>query len=1424
MPRLFVFDSFHEDLNPEVNLQAATETLNIKSNSLVAFPPADEERSEMMNLHVNVVVNDLAVAVFQVLEGKIRESDSLMMGKTPANQANSQPFKTGFFGRSRANPEDMESPRGGSKDLSINTIAKVVSPTNKLAVPKKMGHNHMLEKHRSASLRMKLDNATVNNNISDLPPSTISTISETSTVVSTSSSVKFQLLTPLDSFWDYTELSPKDAHDMMKREVARREKFAADLSLLAGSPLDAYERYTKAADLCKTTSPDPLWYASALEGCAAAHIAMADVGGFNVDEYLESSFQMPEEILACALSSASEKNGGNDENKKTMPQVILALCEDSLDVTSRHPKTACFHAELLLKLAWYTAELEDGHLRCQWGLGGDEGEGMECYGGDPNSEKRRWEKSSATRLNFLDMKDKDGEDIIRINTLKRCQKCSEFMHMAAASSSLDPATIADVALRCISISWRGIRPTLMPTVRERSKDRIQLKRKAAFFAITAAEVMSDIQGTIPRERANALWAQASRLLSQKGNDLVGGNYGWATLRAVALHALVIQGTSESSEHAAKQLLTLVTQISPPNRPKNKILPPSPTKDGKRNSYFAGARSYLRESAKVVAKDARSRSKEMFGNDISSLLVVQSKWVEDDPLEPTLVPMGDYSSDFAHRVLAMPSVWSTIRFENCSLAQELLIQQFFDLRKNIPASTLQNMNSSQNNQKLPIEITSIGITSSDSSAKLERVNCKVKREEEKKDHSMSTFFNPYAKQERKQNPTTIPRGEEQYIYITFANKLSIPFEIDSCRLKFDIPEREQIKAPSISFVVPGQTKNFAVQFPFIVLDKFDDDHIDTLGVKGIYITALSRSIFLPIGQDDQLNKSKELIIPKSLSLYPRRDHSKTSRLEDQKSNIIYSPRLEIIPPQPNIQISFASSTTPIDGETIIPVLLADGEIFTLPKMCVSNDTGLHGIGRIEELQISAIGLPGLSDMVLYDMSGVESNEKNAIGDNDDTNSMKRSNPISISASCVGLDADTLNSSAKDSASSFIAAKLLASPIMGARTNGCHLTLRFRYRGKAVSPTLEVWRKYEVQIHILRVKGPKILSLSFRCDLFWDSGYSELCNALAVHESNSARSYDIEPPQAGSTDDDKFVANRLGQDPGMHVCSNEVAVMISVANDSPSPIILSRTDCSPIGFAESNMESLKVSKGVSAKFPIILPRIDRSADICRRFVTMMKFNWKSDIPGSELDDAQETGGPMFPVNCRVRQGILEIPYACLKNIVDENPIFLSRICKAPCSIGVSITKGSSENKSQQLFNNVQVGKPVDVSVSVEMAKWLSSDLKERTNCTLMFCCARRKNSSALENADTKENTGNCGNQNKDFVWIGQIRKNLTIEDKSSIGNKSDPHRARIVFLNEGDYFVSACLSLSGAENDNDVKETWWAEKAGKVHVSRSVEKSS
>ncbi|KAG7338886.1 transport protein [Nitzschia inconspicua] len=1387
--RLFVFDSFHE--SNRVDLTAQTKSLG---STFVAFPPDMEcDNGQVMDLHINVVINDLAVAVFQDLEGKIKASDAVIQGNDDgqplASSAAKSRFSLGLIksGSSTEEKDEKEDAAPtGSTGLSINNLASVVSSNSKLASPPKDPK-------------------------SKRTPSSSSSQGKLQTVVKGSSS-EAQLLTPLDEFWDYSELAPKDAHEMMKREVARREKFAADLSLLAGSPLDAYERYTKAADMSKTSCPDPLWYASALEGCAAAHIAMSDVGGFNVDEYLESSFQLPDEIMACAVIPTADKA----TTKQNLPRVVFALCEDALDVTSRHPKASCFNAELLLKLAWYAAELEDAHERCLWGLG----EG--CYGGEESNDKRRWQMASATQLNFLELKNKDGEDVIKKNTFQRLRKWTDCLHMACSTGALEPVTRADVSLRCASLCMRGLRPTVKPTLPQRSEKRVQCRRKAAFFVVAAAEAMSDATPDTSNERANALWVRASKLLSKRGNKLHTGNYGWATLRAVTLHALVIQGLGEESDEAAIQLLSLMSEISPPEPSKGdlKSLSLESLKErgegsksmddsARSDSYMdnapysiAEARSYVRERAKEVAKDARARSKELFSgqNTPSSLLVVaQSKWVDDDPIPAVQLPMAEFSSDFSNKILALRSVWSAIKYEDCALAQRMLIGQISDLRRSRPASSLTNMSAARRRGELPVKITSIKVVGSDPSTKFERV--KIRQKVEQKDNAMATFFNPYASKSSEKQSTIVPLHEEQFVSVTFDNRLSIPFEIASCKLEFDVDHSDQVKAPAISFVIPGQTKNFAVKFPFIVLENPSKAGNVSVTVKGIHVTALSRSLFLKIKQpqdeNEKMESSHNRNTPLSSSLYPRRDYNKTSKCKDEA---IISPLLEIVPPQPILQVCFASSPTPVEEDTIIPAPISDGEIFTLPKLCLWNDPGQSGNGTIEELQISALGLPGVSEVLLFDLSGSKANKKNQ-----KSRSEESAAALTILATCVGVDKTTLNGSQRND-SSYVSLQLCAATDMGAVVSSCNVTLRIRYRGKPASSTLEVWRKREIEVRILRIKGPRISSLSFRSDLFWNAAYTNMSRAFS--ERKAGRTFkrtiaETDLPTFGSTDDEDFVVNRLGQDSGVHACGDGVVVILSVANETSSDIKLSRPDGSDFGFEGSTISTLKILPGVSAKVPMVLPRLERGTGICEQLIALTRLNWEADVSDNEGDGMGSSGGPMIPINRRVRKGSLEIPSVCLKNIVDENPVFLSRICKAPCTISVRAKAASDSGivvKTEKL-------KPVDLSVNVEVASWLSKNLLDDTKLTLEFCCAKID----LDGERLAP---------KSHVWIGQIRKAL-LPGKPSFKH---PHSARILFLNEGTYNISACVSFSRTGDSEDVAEVWWAEKAITVQVLHCIDEKT
>lgn len=56
-----------------------------------------------------------------------------------------------------------------------------------------------------------------------------------------------------------------------KKRYGRLQKALADISLLAGSPADAHDHYSTAAELCRVSN-DWLWTAAALQGMAHAKV------------------------------------------------------------------------------------------------------------------------------------------------------------------------------------------------------------------------------------------------------------------------------------------------------------------------------------------------------------------------------------------------------------------------------------------------------------------------------------------------------------------------------------------------------------------------------------------------------------------------------------------------------------------------------------------------------------------------------------------------------------------------------------------------------------------------------------------------------------------------------------------------------------------------------------------------------------------------------------------------------------------------------------------------------------------------------------------------------------------------------------------------------------------------------------------------
>lgn len=344
--------------------------------------------------------------------------------------------------------------------------------------------------------------------------------------------------------------------------------------------------------------------------------------------------------------------------------------------------------------------------------------------------------------------------------------------------------------------------------------------------------------------------------------------------------------------------------------------------------------------------------------------------------------------------------------------------------------------------------------------------------------------------------------------------------------------------------------------------------------------------------------------------------------------------------------------------------------------------------------------------------------------------------------------------------------------------------------------------------MRVKGPRISSLTFRPDLSWGCAYSELCVDLAKQNlGESITPYERTAPKEDS-DETTYVLERVGMDPGVHVASKDVVVLISVANETNSTIVLSNENGLVGGFEGSPMETITVSSGVSVRIPVVLPRIERveegggTVDVVAQLVTKTELQWK-EVSGEFHEDNGGMSSMESAGKKRVREGRMRIPPNCLKEIVAEHPSFASRICEPPCEVILSL---GGDNDGSQGPLSVQQGTPIDVFVEVLMSNWVPEEIVEECSLTLEFCCARKEDGSV---------NSICFSTQRDYVWCGQIRKMMRACDEEKA------HRARILILQPGHFVLSACAKLAN-DAENGAEEVWWAPVAESVIVQSALSK--
>jgi hypothetical protein len=655
---------------------------------------------------------------------------------------------------------------------------------------------------------------------------------------------------------------------------------------------------------------------------------------------------------------------------------------------------------------------------------------------------------------------------------------------------------------------------------------------------------------------------------------------------------------------------------------------------------------------------------------------------------------------------------------------------------------------------------------------------------------------------------------------------------------------------MSFIIPAKAERFAVHFPFIVLamdrsvpvdelkEENDDipssaDAADKFEVTGLKVTCCNRSFVLPVVPvDAEMPLTVNRQIAASTAIYPRLNARK---LTDEEKRI--KPRLEAVPAQPNLLVSLTTSLTPIDDNTTVPVHLSDGEIFTIPPFRLENDFGPSGLGTMQRLQISAVGLPGLPEEILYDtdtLAAAREKEDDLDDDSEDEEEEEEAKeefeemmvydglpPLKMKALCEGLDLKSINDKGKTRFDgSTVTFQIAATHDMGTQlANGGNVRIRFRYSGISLSPVTEIWRKREIALRIVRVKGPRISSLTFRPDLTWGSAYAELCAALAMQkrERGTESSHLAHEIGAGGIDGDKsFVLNRVGMDSGVHVSADHVVVLMAVANETNSTIVLSNRKGLVGGFQASPMPTVRVTSGVSVKIPVVIPRISRInieeddgiMDIASELVTNTALQWETELindlveseDGSSSTKGARRGSVADAANRRVRQGRVRIPRRCLKEIIADFPSFAARICVPPCTVTVSI--GRIDSASQL---SVAPGAPVDTFVEMQIADWVPQQVVDKFTISLEFCCAR-KGVTKIEDLERPS-------RRREYVWCGRVQRTLRGDE-----SEKKEHRARICFLECGHFVISACARISHQDRGGE-EETWWAPVAENVIVEKA-----
>ena len=606
-----------------------------------------------------------------------------------------------------------------------------------------------------------------------------------------------------------------------------------------------------------------------------------------------------------------------------------------------------------------------------------------------------------------------------------------------------------------------------------------------------------------------------------------------------------------------------------------------------------------------------------------------------------------------------------RYDTCYKGQKKYLNELMTLRLNRPTGTFRDETtfhssiagdpSSTAPIPPPLELVSATILPLEAHMLLERT--KAHGVTPKKTGSMATFFNPYSKKADSidDKPTLVAEGEERTILIKFNNRLGISLDIPSCELEFSTALNQSIQAPPLSFKIPAKSSGFVVCFPFKVLriDHLEDNSIDNkkpLELLGLRITIFDRCFFLAQSEVEKNIREERTLIPPSLSIYERASHDKLTR------KIQYPIKIDSVPPQPKLLVYLQNAFTPLEDSAIIPVHVCDGEICTLSPFRLVNDSGTSGAGKLLQLQILSVGLPGIPDEIIYDShASIKVEDDLSETSSDDFEELMDEDglpPLRMRAFGDNISVENLND--KSSKGCSLTVQMAAAHDLGKQLEykRHNIRLRFRYRGMSDDKATLIWRRREVKLHVVRIKGPRISSMTFRPDLSWGSAVYELSKSLA-HQTEKSK---------------QLTKSKIAEDPlemSTNFSGDDIVLLITVANECKSPIILSNKSGRIGGFDGSPMSTLRVTSGVSVKIPVVIQRIPRKdengedTDVAQEIINRTALLWVSE----EGEGVNAKGS--------IRTGRVRIPQRCLKQLISDYPSFLSKVCKVPVSVSVTVT---------------------------------------------------------------------------------------------------------------------------------------------------------